>query len=99
MGTKFGDRSVFTRLTPTSSNVNWVNTDLSPNFVAAIVLAAGKSERMGQPKALLPFRGKTFLENILSAISQSAIRHTVVVVGHHKTEIASRVPVPNLVFN
>jgi CTP:molybdopterin cytidylyltransferase MocA len=29
--------------------------------VAAIILAAGESRRMGRPKALLPFRGGTFL--------------------------------------
>jgi molybdenum cofactor cytidylyltransferase len=29
--------------------------------VAAIILAAGESRRMGRPKALLPFRGGTFI--------------------------------------
>jgi molybdenum cofactor cytidylyltransferase len=56
-------------------------------LIAAIVLAAGKSERMGTPKALLPLRGRTFLDNILEAISQSSVERTVVVVGHHKDEI------------
>src|SRR5438105_2241528 len=68
-------------------------------MIAAIVLAAGKSERMGRPKALLPIRGTTFLENILSAISQSSIEHTVVVVGHHRNEIAERLDLPDVVFN
>jgi len=68
-------------------------------LLSAIVLAAGKSERMGRPKALLPFRGRTFLENILDAIARSPITNTIVVVGHHRQEIASRVNVPNLVFN
>ena len=68
-------------------------------MLSAIVLAAGKSERMGRPKALLPFRGSTFLENILDAIARSPIKNTVVVVGHHRQEIASRLSVPNLVFN
>jgi molybdenum cofactor cytidylyltransferase len=56
-------------------------------LIAAIVLAAGKSERMGKPKALLPLRGKTFLDNILDAISESSIDQTIVVVGHHRAEI------------
>ena len=68
-------------------------------MISAIVLAAGKSERMGTPKALLPFRGKTFLENILDAVSQSAIQNTVVVVGHHRNEIGAQVSIPNFVFN
>ena len=47
-------------------------------MIAGIVIAAGRSERMGSPKALLPFRGRTFLENILGAISKSSIEQTVV---------------------
>jgi molybdenum cofactor cytidylyltransferase len=69
-------------------------------MVAAIVLAAGKSERMGRPKALLPLRGKTFLDNILEAILRSSIKQTVVVVGHHRDEIARCVPLPaKVAFN
>jgi molybdenum cofactor cytidylyltransferase len=56
-------------------------------LISAIVLAAGKSERMGSPKALLPIYGRTFLENILDAISRTSIEETVVVVGHHRKEI------------
>jgi len=68
-------------------------------MISAIVLAAGKSERMGRPKALLPFRGSTFLENILDAISRSRIQHTAVVVGHHRREIENRIISVPLVFN
>jgi molybdenum cofactor cytidylyltransferase len=69
-------------------------------MIAAIVLAAGKSERMGRPKALLSLHGRTFLENILEAISRASIGQTVVVVGHHRDEIASRVPAAGkVVFN
>jgi molybdenum cofactor cytidylyltransferase len=68
-------------------------------MISAIVLAAGKSERMGKPKALLPFRGRTFLENILDTISHSTIEHTIVVVGHHREEIARTVKGFEVVFN
>ena len=69
-------------------------------MICAIVLAAGKSERMGRPKALLPLQGKTFLENILSAISRSPVEETRVVVGHHRNEIEPHVKPPaRLVFN
>ena len=54
---------------------------------------------MGKPKALLPFRGRTFLENILDAISRSSIQNTVIVIGHHRDEITARLKLPNLVFN
>jgi molybdenum cofactor cytidylyltransferase len=68
-------------------------------MISAIVLAAGKSERMGKPKALLPFRGRTFLENILDTISRSTIENTIVVVGHHRQEIERTVKGFQLVFN
>jgi len=60
-------------------------------LISALVLAAGKSERMGSPKALLPISGRTFLENILDAISRTSIEETVVVVGHHRKEIDAAV--------
>src|SRR5690349_21805752 len=68
-------------------------------MISAIVLAAGKSERMGRPKALLEFRGRTFLENILDTISCSSIEHTSIVVGHHRREIVNAVQSDSIVFN
>jgi molybdenum cofactor cytidylyltransferase len=68
-------------------------------MVSAIVLAAGKSERMGRPKALLAFRGRTFLENILEAISRSSIKETYVVLGHHRDAIEQSVRLSSVVFN
>src|SRR5437016_13623100 len=68
-------------------------------MISAIVLAAGKSERMGRPKALLAFRGRTFLENILDTISRSSIAHASIVVGHHRREIESAVRNASMVFN
>jgi CTP:molybdopterin cytidylyltransferase MocA len=69
-------------------------------LIAAIILAAGKSERMGgRPKALLKFRGKTFLEHVLAAANDAGITTAVVVVGHHRDEIAAAFPTLNLVFN
>jgi CTP:molybdopterin cytidylyltransferase MocA len=68
-------------------------------LIAAIVLTAGKSERMGRPKALLQFKGRTFLEHILLAVQAAGIAHTAVVVGHHRSEIVSALELPATVFN
>ena len=55
---------------------------------------------MGSPKALLPFQGKTFLENILDAVSRSSVERTIVVVGHHRAEIEGTVKPPvQVVYN
>jgi molybdenum cofactor cytidylyltransferase len=54
---------------------------------------------MGRPKALLPIRGRTFLENILDAISHTSIEETIVVLGHHRDEIERSLSLPSVVFN
>jgi molybdenum cofactor cytidylyltransferase len=54
---------------------------------AAIVLAAGKSERMGTNKLLLKLNHQTIIESILDAIEHSKIDETVVVLGHKPKEI------------
>ena len=51
---------------------------------AAVVLAAGKSSRMGSNKLLLPFNGETVLETTLDALKGVS---TVVVTGHNPNEL------------
>jgi molybdenum cofactor cytidylyltransferase len=46
----------------------------------AIVPAAGESLRMGQPKLLLPWRGRALIEGVLIAWKSSGVRATFVVV-------------------
>jgi molybdenum cofactor cytidylyltransferase len=50
--------------------------------VAAVVLAAGKSSRMGRNKLLLEVGGRTILDRILDAIEASAVDEAIVVLGH-----------------
>ena len=63
----------------------------SPPVIAAVVLAAGESSRMGADKALLMYRGRTFLENIISALQGAGVRRVVVVLGHHAEQIEQSV--------
>ena len=51
-------------------------------MIPAIVLAAGKSTRMGRPKANLPIDGETFLSRIVRTFYDAAVPDVVVVVGH-----------------
>jgi molybdenum cofactor cytidylyltransferase len=53
----------------------------------AVVLAAGESKRMGSPKMLLPFKGKTVIETVVEKISDSQIENIHVVLGAGKDEI------------
>jgi CTP:molybdopterin cytidylyltransferase MocA len=48
---------------------------------AAIILAAGASERMGSPKALLPWRGSTLVEHAVDQARGAGVEQIVVVVG------------------
>jgi molybdenum cofactor cytidylyltransferase len=54
-----------------------------PICVAAIVLAAGRSERMGQPKQLLSVSGQPMVRRITEAVCASGLAQVVVVVGAH----------------
>src|SRR5438876_7212286 len=49
--------------------------------LAGVVLAAGASERMGRPKALLDFRGRPFVVRILEALEALDVKSRVVVLG------------------
>src|SRR5437764_13105085 len=49
--------------------------------LAGIVLAAGRSARMGSPKALLDFRGLPFAVRILEALEALEIKTRVMVLG------------------
>lgn len=60
-------------------------------MIAAIILAAGASERMGYPKALLRYRGTTFLETVLDACLAAGVSKRVVVVGPDGGNVLSRI--------
>jgi molybdenum cofactor cytidylyltransferase len=70
-------------------------------MIAAVVLAAGRSERMGRPKMLLPFGRKTLIETVLAGVLRSCVDDVVVVLGAHREAIGavvSKFPV-RAVFN
>jgi len=50
--------------------------------VWAILLAAGESSRMGQLKALLPWRHTSLIEHQLRSLLDAGVEHVVVVIGH-----------------
>jgi molybdenum cofactor cytidylyltransferase len=58
--------------------------------IPAIVLAAGRSSRMGRPKATLPVSdGHTFLTRIVRTFLDSGVDDVIVVVGHDADAIAA----------
>ncbi|HEV8639980.1 MAG TPA: nucleotidyltransferase family protein [Methylomirabilota bacterium] len=61
-------------------------------MISGLVLAAGKSARLGQPKQLLPFRGTTLLGWVLAQVSAAAsLDEVIVVVGGAAADVRRRV--------
>lgn len=59
--------------------------------LGCVILAAGASRRMGEPKQLLEVRGRTLLENTLSVVrSLVGAEATVTVLGGHADSIRSK---------
>ncbi|HEY0702813.1 MAG TPA: nucleotidyltransferase family protein [Candidatus Acidoferrales bacterium] len=61
--------------------------------LAAAILAAGESRRMGQPKALVPFAGLTFVEHLLAATRHPRIEIVRVILGSNAESIRAQIPV------
>jgi molybdenum cofactor cytidylyltransferase len=58
--------------------------------IGGVILAAGASRRMGSPKALLDYRGETFLDRLIRVVGQVS-DPLIVVLGNHSSEISERV--------
>ena len=56
-----------------------------------IILAAGKSERMGRQKLVMPYAGSTILENIIRKALASHAGDVYVVIGSHQEEVAESI--------
>jgi molybdenum cofactor cytidylyltransferase len=61
------------------------------NGIWGIILAAGESKRMGFPKMLLTFNGKTMIENVISNVKGSDIENIIVVLGADREVIAETI--------
>jgi molybdenum cofactor cytidylyltransferase len=60
-------------------------------FVTGLVLAAGGSSRLGEPKQLLPYGSGTLLDHALETARGSAFDQLIVAIGGSSGEIRSRV--------
>lgn len=54
-----------------------------PVCVAATILAAGSSERMGRPKQLLSIEGQPMVRRVAEVVCASGLAQVIVVVGAH----------------
>jgi molybdenum cofactor cytidylyltransferase len=65
----------------------------------AIVLAAGESKRMGEPKMLLDFGGKTMIERVLDNVKAPEIDRIIIVLGANREKIADKLNDSSLIYS
>ena len=58
-------------------------------MIAGVILAAGDSSRMGFPKQLAEYKGKTILETVVDTVT-SKFEEAVVVLGHENDTITEK---------
>ena len=59
--------------------------------IAAIILAAGASTRMGQPKQLLPYKRRTLLSHVINCVIASSCRIVIVILGANSDKIEPQI--------
>lgn len=57
---------------------------VSPASFPVVLLAAGKSSRLGMPKGLFPVQGRPWITLQLAALKRAGLREIIVVLGHDR---------------
>jgi molybdenum cofactor cytidylyltransferase len=71
----------------------WINPKITKDWwkvnskVTAIILAAGQSRRMGQPKMLLPWGGTTVLGKVIETLKTAGMEDLLVVTGGDREQV------------
>jgi molybdenum cofactor cytidylyltransferase len=60
-------------------------------MISALILAAGQSKRMGQPKLLLPWGATTVLETVIATFKTADVDDVLVVTGGHRESVEALV--------
>lgn len=60
-------------------------------MICALILAAGESKRMGKPKMLLPFGGKSIIETVIDNVGESEAEKILVILGATREKIETRI--------
>jgi molybdenum cofactor cytidylyltransferase len=68
------------------------------NRIAAIILAAGLSDRMGRFKPLLPLGGRTLIEQVISTFRTCGVSRLLVVAGYRRRELAAAITTDGVVL-
>ncbi|WIG58218.1 MAG: Molybdenum cofactor cytidylyltransferase [Ktedonobacterales bacterium] len=77
---------------PETSAEDSAHPSPSRSAIAAIILAAGRSQRMGQPKLLLPLGGEPLVRCAVRAACASTAHPMLVVLGHEAEAVRQALP-------
>ena len=69
---------------------------MKQSSIPGIILAAGRSQRMGKNKLLLPFRGKAILQHVIDATQQSSLSPLILVLGDNADHVQSQLNTKNI---
>ncbi len=64
---------------------------MAMSSVAAVIIAAGSSKRLGRPKQLVALNGETLLQRAINVAREAGAAPVFVVLGAHREEIHARV--------
>src|SRR5688572_22444122 len=73
-------------------------TTKSKDQIAAIILAAGRSRRMGNFKPLLPFGKQTVIESCVRNLRAAGVSEIVVVLGHQAEAVREQLNSASVAF-
>ena len=60
-------------------------------MISALILAAGESKRMGQPKMLMPWGDTTVLARVISVFGNAGVQDIIVVTGGYREQVEASV--------
>ena len=58
-----------------------------PKNIGAVILAAGSSSRLGRPKQLVEYKGKTLLQHTIDCVTDIGFNPSVLVLGANRDKI------------
>ena len=67
-------------------------------MIAAVILAAGRSQRMGAPKLLLDLSGRSLLRRVIDNVRGSRCQEIVIVLGAEAERVAAEARGPGVRF-
>ena len=56
-------------------------------MITALILAAGQSKRMGQPKMLLPWGEETVLGHVIATFKEAGVEDVLIVTGGVREQV------------